>query len=53
MAVIDILKLKKVSPIAGINRAITMSFQIIESVLMTIANNFITERNSGEVMAVG
>ncbi|XP_064608416.1 protein SDA1 homolog isoform X2 [Liolophura sinensis] len=27
--------------------------EIIESVLMTIANNFITERNSGEVMAVG
>ncbi|KAJ8311774.1 hypothetical protein KUTeg_010673 [Tegillarca granosa] len=26
---------------------------MIESVLMTIANNFITDRNSGEVMAVG
>ncbi|XP_074650192.1 uncharacterized protein LOC141905265, partial [Tubulanus polymorphus] len=25
----------------------------IESIVMTIANNFITERNSGEVMAVG
>lgn len=28
-------------------------FQILESVLMSIANNFITERNSSEVMTVG
>lgn len=27
--------------------------EIIESVIMTIANNFITDRNSGEVMTVG
>lgn len=27
--------------------------EMIESILMTIANNFITERNSSEVMAVG
>lgn len=28
-------------------------FQIIQSVLMTIANNFVTDKNSGEVMTVG
>jgi hypothetical protein len=28
-------------------------FQNIEGVVKTIANNFITDRNSGEVMAVG
>uniref|UniRef100_A0A669D858 Protein SDA1 n=1 Tax=Oreochromis niloticus TaxID=8128 RepID=A0A669D858_ORENI len=28
-------------------------FKIIEPVIMTIANNFVTERNSGEVMTVG
>ncbi|XP_068190472.1 protein SDA1 homolog isoform X4 [Antennarius striatus] len=27
--------------------------EIIESVIMTIANNFVTDRNSGEVMTVG
>ncbi|KAJ8286649.1 hypothetical protein GJAV_G00041560 [Gymnothorax javanicus] len=27
--------------------------EIIQSVIMTIANNFVTERNSGEVMTVG
>ena len=28
-------------------------FQTIEGVIKTIANNFISDRNSGEVMAVG
>lgn len=30
-----------------------LNFQIIQSVLMTIANNFVTDKNSGEVMTVG
>ena len=28
-------------------------FQEIEPILQTITNNFVTERNSGEAMAVG
>lgn len=27
--------------------------QIIQSLLMTVANNFVTDKNSGEVMTVG
>lgn len=36
------------------NRGHMFSYvQIIEPVIMTIANNFVTDRNSGEVMTVG
>lgn len=35
------------------NSVVFFGLQIIESVVMTIANNFVTDRNSGEVMTVG
>ena len=32
---------------------VVLSLQVIESGLKAIVNNFVTERNSNEVMAVG
>lgn len=33
--------------------SLVFPMQIIQSLLMTVANNFVTDKNSGEVMTVG
>lgn len=50
----------RLTPLSDFSNSIKLSLfnlsscsQIIQSVLMTIANNFVTDKNSGEVMTVG
>lgn len=36
-----------------LDSALLFPTQIIQSLLLTVANNFVTDKNSGEVMTVG
>uniref|UniRef100_A0AAR2JFZ0 Protein SDA1 n=1 Tax=Pygocentrus nattereri TaxID=42514 RepID=A0AAR2JFZ0_PYGNA len=56
---VKIMLMEFISRLVGIHELILFNFYpfvivvIIEPVIMTIANNFVTDRNSGEVMTVG